>query len=283
MIATDYDLTNALWLYAIGAISKAELYRFRFGAERKPTDWELSIDPLHLTWVKHCEAAKHIMSILDAHFPIPGPALSKILCKDSKAKGPWRHNAYHTQYEGQKTFDREACQFLCDRWFERSSQEADEFYRMPPLKQLYAYLRNERNYSESFPELPPIYLWHRLSDNDFDDVRTGYQNGMYDARQIRKLLFNDSVVEKKRNELSDPPAKALIPSIAYEDAIAKIEDAFKYVNQITAKGLARALGLPLNSVEDMKRRTTAWKRQSIRADEAKLIIDIAFNRCYGIK
>jgi prophage antirepressor-like protein len=160
MIITDRDLLNALWLYAIGAIGRADVYRFRFGAEREPTEWELSIDPLRLTWTRHIEKERSILAVPDADFPIPGPALSKILCGDSRSKGPWLHNSDHTQYAGQQEFSREACQFLCDRYFDLDygGEEANEFRRIPPLRQLIDELHREREFSKSGAEPPPVYL-----------------------------------------------------------------------------------------------------------------------------
>jgi hypothetical protein len=78
-----------------------------------------------------------------------------------------------------------------------------------------------------------------MSDEEFDGLRSSYQNGLCDARKVRQALFGDQFIDNK-NALPVPPPRACIAGVSYEDALAKIDGAFKQVKQITARGLARA-------------------------------------------
>jgi hypothetical protein len=277
MIAVENDLLDALWLYSIGAISRADLYRFRFSAKREPTEWELTIDPLGLMYVQHIEAVRKILAIPDADFPIKGPLLSKMVYGDSAFRGVWHQNSFHTEYEGQKEFSVGACLFLCDRWFATGHEEEDEFNRMPKVKETYAALRAEREHAESAEGLPPVYVWHKLGRAEFDELRARYNEGFHDAREVRRLLFGDQLAGVK--DALPPPAERLrIMGVSYEDALAKIEDAYESVKQLTPAGIARACGLPRETMERAQQQTAARKRQTMKLADARLALNIAYNR-----
>jgi hypothetical protein len=280
MISFDTDLTDALWLYSIGAIGRADVYRFRFGAALEPTEWELGINPLLLTYTVHIAAARKILAMPDGGFPLPGPELARAVCGDSTARGVWLHNSDHTKYEGQKTFSREACQFLCDRWFDTGDEEEMEFRRLEPLKRLYQVFRREREAAPESENLPPVYLWHSISNEQLAELRTGYFDGLYDARRVRQILFGDQLAGIK-NALPPPAERFLIAGVSYEDALAKIDDAYKSMKQITPAGIARACGLPQELIESAQRQTRARKRQTMKLAEARLALDIAYNRGGG--
>jgi prophage antirepressor-like protein len=282
--AGEGDFENALWLYAIGIIGKADVYRFKFGVAREPSEWELSFDPLRLFWVNKVIAARRLLNVPSSDFPLSLDALEKVVVGNNQ-----HHFIKHCSYAVygadkkdqliKREFDLNESQTMLEKYFEDygGSEEEGRFYQFPPAKDMYDSLRTERKYTgDTNPS--PIYIWHSKTAEEFAEIRRMYAIGAYDSIRIRTLLFGDQLLGHQQITAPRQNAATLaLPGIKYERALEKIKSAFEEVNQITAYGLARASGISLETIEANKEKTKARKKRSLSFQDALDILDLAFN------
>jgi prophage antirepressor-like protein len=256
------DFENALWLYAIGAIGKADVYRFKFGAAREPSEWELSFDPLRLFWVNKVIAARRLLDVPTGDYPLALDTLEKIVVGNNQHRF-MKHCSYAVygadkkDLLNRKEFDFSQSQTMLEKYFEDygGDEEKSRFYQFKPVEDMYISLRSESEYIK-IPEFEPVYIWHSKTIEEFSEIRNMYAIGAYDAARVRTLLFGDQLIG--RQQISAPRSDApALPGIKYEQALERIKAAFDEVNQITAYGLARASGISLENIEAIKEKTVS--------------------------
>jgi phage anti-repressor protein len=193
-ITSSEDFMDALWLYSVGIISRADLIRFRFGAAVEPSGEELELDPLRLWWTLEINALRQLKAMPNDDFPLSGAKLEGILRgKGKSASGMLvRQCAYGTPYEEKPSYSREAALILAARYYEiyETGFEEQEFTRFSPVKQAYERLRS--NYQQAIPSLSsPAYLWPLNSHAKIAEIRYLFEAGAYNAKKVRAELFGN--------------------------------------------------------------------------------------------